>query len=250
VDAGVQIGAVCTTNAFCTADLGSTAACKLGADNNAFQFPHGFCSEPCTGVCPGNSTCLNNTFAVDGGTKSLVGFTSANGSCFKDCDTTAGATVCGDGFFCQTINSSGAGACLPLTPMPTGIAGQACKNDPTVCANPPSSGFCYPESTSSGATGFSGGACMADCTNGVSACGTDSLCVGVSSTTSFCIQTCATPGTRSTCRTNYTCSPLTAANGTPLPQGACLPDCQQTNWGCNRNPDAGQTCNTTTGACQ
>jgi hypothetical protein len=242
-DAGVQIGDVCATNAKCL-DLGTSGICKLGADDNSFQFPHGFCTEPCSGVCPGNSTCLLNTFPVDGGTKSLVGFSgpAGSGTCFKNCDPTQGADVCGDGFFCNVISQPGNAVCLPLTPMPNGVAGRACKNDPTLCANPPSSGFCYPESTANGLTGFSGGACMADCTNGNSACGTESLCVGVSQTTSFCIEKCSAPGARSTCRSpGYTCTPLMGQT-----DGVCLPDCQQPNWGCI----APKTCNATTGLCQ
>jgi hypothetical protein len=254
-DAGTQIGDTCATTADCTHDLGATAVCKTGSEtppansDGGWTFAHGFCTEPCTGTCDSNSTCLLNVFTVDGGTtKSLVGFAGTagqDGSCFKNCDSTAGADVCGAGFFCQAISQT-ASVCLPLTPMPKGVAGQACSTDGTVCSNPPSSGFCYPESTSSGATGFSGGACMADCTEGDIACGTESLCVGVSSSQAFCIETCATPHTRSTCRTHYTCAPLTKSDGSELPQGACLPDCSQPNWSCSA--DAG-TCNTTTGQC-
>jgi hypothetical protein len=180
---------------------------------------------------------------TDGGTsKSLVGFTGPGGTCFKNCDPTAGADVCGDGFFCEVISSAGNAVCLPLTPMPTGIAGRACRGNELVCSNPPSNGFCYPEILSNGqATGFINGACMADCSAGDN-CAADAMCVGVSQTTSFCIERCSGPGTRSTCRVpGYSCMPLN--QGT---DGVCLPDCQQPNWSCT----SPKTCNAMTGQCQ
>jgi hypothetical protein len=172
----------------------------------------------------------------------MVGFGGTGGFCFKPCDQTAAADVCGDGFFCQVLNWYGDAACLPLTPMPTGVAGQPCVGSELTCSNPPSNGFCFPDidSNTGDPTGFTGGACMADCSGGNN-CASDSVCVKVSGSTSYCIEKCSGPGTRSICRDpGYTCKKLSTSA-----DGVCMPDCQQPGWSCA----PGRTCDASSGQC-
>ena len=73
------------------------------------------------------------------------------------------------------------------------------------------------------ATNFTGGYCSRDCTTDTSVCAAGSACVGIgqNATSAECYATCATPNVQSTCRTGYTCAPVTGLAGVA---GICLPN--------------------------
>ncbi len=246
VDAGPQAGATCTTAAEC-AFLGAGAKCITAASEaqGGAAYPVGYCTVDCgpQGECPTNSECieLTNTMLPDGGLRTITGQDTP--VCLGLCDTSTNEP-CGQNTFCLGTGTGTEGVCAPYTQIPAGMLGSACTSA-TQCSFPPVNGFCFPESTSMGPTGFNGGACMADCTFN-DECGDDGTCVRVSTDgTSYCIEKCLNPGERSTCRAGYTCGVLTSG-GVPIPEGACFPDCSAPGWEC----EMGQTCNTTTGQCE
>ncbi len=244
VDAGPQVGNTCATAADC-AFLGAGAKCITAASEaqGGAPYPVGYCTVDCgpQGECPTNSACveLNETMLPDGGIRTLTGQDLS--VCLGLCDPETNEP-CGQNTFCLATQTGG--VCAPYTAIPAGMLGSACTSG-TQCSFPPVNGFCLPETGSAGPTGFNGGACMADCTFNRD-CGDDGLCLGVSDTddTSFCIEKCPGPGTRSTCRDGYTCIPLTSG-GMPIADGVCFPACDSPNNACDMG-----ACNATTGLCE
>jgi hypothetical protein len=247
VSSSVRYASQCSASAEC-ASLGN-ATCKTTADIGGFSYGVAFCARPCDsgGTCPDNGFCVASEYPFEGGTKSPLGL--GQDTCFARCNynnTFTGCEAIGTHLYCLPVGAGGAGACIPYTPAQPGTLGAACVGNTAVCEDPPSSGFCYPETTPQGPTGWAGGACMADCSGGNGyACGTGGVCVGVSATVAYCIARCEHPGTRGPdCRPDYTCAPLTSG-GQPLAFGACFPGCDAANNGC----DVGEVCDTTTGFC-
>jgi hypothetical protein len=249
VPSSVRYASQCSAPAEC-GPLGNDATCKSTADIGGFNYGLPFCARPCdaNGTCPDNGFCMPSEYPFDGGTKSPVGL--SQDTCFARCNYNNQVTGCeaiGTHLYCVPVGAGGSGACVPYTPAQPGTLGSACVGNTGICEDPPSSGFCYPETTSQGPTGWAGGACMADCSGGNGyACGTRGVCVGVSATVAFCIARCEHPNTKGPdCRPDYTCAPLTSG-GQPLAFGACFPGCDAAGNGC----DVGELCNTTTGFCE
>src|SRR6185436_10247158 len=122
------------------------------------------CTTPGT-VCGGNGSCIggpNSIFAVYG---------EGDTFCAAGCPQSGFQSTCRTNYACYGGTTGMPGFCWldPIPPFDGGGApdklGNACAND-TACQNPPAAdwGFCLPEVDSMGATGFTGGYCVAECT--------------------------------------------------------------------------------------
>jgi hypothetical protein len=180
-------------------------------------------------------------------------FGEASTLCYDLCTQT---DPCRTGYACYDVGLGTTGACL-LDPIPTApqppdsLVGSPCTVDSQcqVDGGYPA-GFCYPQTLSGAATGFTGGYCMGDCT-AVENCGNTAICLSTS-TFSFCADLCSAPKAgQSDCRANYVCEAwligLPDGGTTESTDGGyCFPNCNAAGAGwCG----TGFTC-TATGYCQ
>jgi hypothetical protein len=238
-----QVGGPCTTNADCAA-VGSGAICKLTSPSGV-GYPNGYCTVPCSGSnCPNNSNCvdfgqLDTQFGVTAYGENTAFCLAA---CNWDGDCNAPNYACLGGNAPDSTNTTftpGFG-CF-VSPPATTQTGQPCLSVAD-CAFPPTTGFCFQETTTTGSSGFIGGYCSADClgalfrsTDADAFCGTNSRCIvdGVDGSgnpnSASCYSQCAGPGSgQSTCRAGYICSSLTQADGGVESTGICYIPCQFT----------------------
>jgi hypothetical protein len=256
---GPQSCAGCCTQNFCVVPAQqSRFAC--GAQGTA-------CAQ-----CPMGQACQNG---ICGNTSACNAVTCASGCCANgQCQTNQSRFTCGlGGQTCQRCTMGqqcNGGVCgggpidggfpppfdggfpppfdggfpPPLdagTPVPTG---SPCTT--TQQCNPPAGAFCLSESLAGQTTGYTGGYCTAQCGTGM-ACSGGAACITESffgASQSTCRASCTQPGTQSTCRTGYVCSPSSLSS---VP-GYCRPRC--TVMGALSACQNGQTCNASTGLCQ
>ncbi|MGV3619533.1 MAG: hypothetical protein ACO1OB_01880, partial [Archangium sp.] len=237
------VGGACTSNSNCASGL----YCKTATVRGDATYPGGYCTK----ACAADTECgaAGNVCVVQGSGFQWYG--EPNSFCVAGCPSAGSQSTCRSGYQCEFGATGSPGICWlnPIPPFNGGgqatSSGNACTSD-AQCQNPPNPllGYCIPETGMNGPTGWTGGHCTADCSgdNTGSFCGNNATCVTLGTepnTSDVCLRTCASPGTRSTCRTGYACFAL--SGGTT---NICYPDCTVT--GC----DTGQTCNTGTGHCQ
>ena len=253
------IGDACTTDAECTAKSAGTF-CKKSttvksdgttASGQGYDYPGGFCTKVCTGDsgCPTNTKCLAFQQPLLGETEGL---------CVNKCTYRPSAKIsagevpngCREGYGCLPLTQAGAldsaGACWIDPPSADNTIGKACTAS-TDCGPPSLNAYCLPAANpnTGAATGWVGGACLAECgyANKAGYCGAGATCVMLDDGATnpddyaaYCFQSC-TMGGANTCRTGYHCS----AVSTTTSAGICWMDC--TNAGAQCSP--GYTCETT-----
>jgi hypothetical protein len=238
------------------------------------------CSGCCAqGLCVTPTQQTRFACGTNGGmcTQCPMGQACTNGTCATPvCDATTCPTGCCQNGMCNPGTSRFAcggrgqtcvrcgmnqgcnnGLCSGMTPTDGGIppmdggiittdagtnvpAGSACAGN-TAC-QPPAAAFCIAEVVLGQPTGYSGGYCTQSC-GANSPCTTGACITETGTAQSACRSTCSAPGTQSTCRTGYVCSPSSLSS---VP-GYCRPRCD--SMGVLASCAMGQTCNTTTGLC-
>lgn len=276
VDAGTtaSIGSACASDSDCAAipmtstdqQVGFVPFCKktaldlTSANGQGYAYTNGYCSKRCgfeqTSCGTGNRCFI-----------SLGQLGEFENVCFDGCTAD---TECRTGYFCLPYSNT-AGVCMPETMLVTlpdggvdlelkdagagfgGESGAACADD-TAC-QPPANGSCITEQFDGGPTGYTGGACSAECGIAIDDawCGNSGSCnpyaynVGDNKGPVVfwqCDRACgagglADGGTAGNCRTGYVCD--TSGNGYQV----CNPDCRNAGFDCG-----GATCNQTTGICE
>lgn len=188
-----KVRAKCTTNSDC------------GAGGTCYQnenFSGGSCEFSCkvNGVldprlCPQGSRC-DEKF----------------GSCFNPC--TLGSACERAEFKCQQFASTVTMCAIPIPEAANRLfVGDTCTAS-SQCASGTKQGVCMAQ--------WPGGHCSGLC-SGDADCGGIDTCISykdpaTQAATNFCAAFCYKPGTKSNCRTGYTCSPVTGTS-----QGVCLP---------------------------
>jgi hypothetical protein len=233
------IGGACTSASNCQAGL----FCKQTTTRGDATMPGGYCTK----ACSTSTDCGGGAGCIGGASTALAFFGESTGFCAGSCPSAGAQSTCRTGYLCYG-QTGAAGFCYLQTLPPfngggTPPAGAPCSSD-TQCQNPPDPalGFCFPPTLSDGgASGWTDGYCSADCglDNTGTFCGPNGACLTLGTAPNefdACLQKCPGPGTRSTCRTGYTCEDI--GNG-----GVCFPDCLAV--GC----PSGGTCDTGTGQC-
>ncbi len=264
------LGSACSTAADCTNVAGTTpnattnggVQCKTQQLVGGATYPGGYCTRRCTS----DANCGTAGFCVYG----LGDTGEAENYCMASCGGAFGS--CRTGYNCVTFGS-GTGApsgCLlggadgglydPFDAGPAGapgVQGGPCTMD-NQC-QPPDTGQCIPQTEADGGlSGFTGGACISDCTmNPTDAfCGDGASCVlflfsaadGLGDIIGgLCYGSCEAEadggqltvypdgGPTPVCRTGYHCNALGSTNTGP---GYCVNDCNVAGGGCG----SGYTC--------
>jgi hypothetical protein len=245
------LGGPCTSTADCTS-LGTGATCKLNTSTGNAPYPLGYCTLPCPATGSPGDPCGSGLGECIGSSQSeLPYYGEGDFICASKCDAPGTQSTCRNGYACY-----GDGFCWlnPIPPFDGGgfdtKVGQACTSDGQ-CQNPPSTdfGYCVTATGSSGATGFTGGYCTADCSfdNTGSFCGPTGACFGFDlsdgGTFAACLRTCATPGGGHSTRTGYSCFTGQANDGGVI--GYLFPACDAPGNPCPSN----YFCNSASGYC-
>ena len=251
-----NVGDACTQNADC-AGLGAAYQCKLTTSSGNATYQGGMCTK----TCASNSDCPSGTSVCVPG-QNLYG--EADSLCWADC--ALGGDCRSPGYACYQLGvSSAVKACwispLPVidagTPAGAGVEGSACTT--TAACQPPESGVCILETLPDGGqSGFPGGECTADCSRSPAICGRGGTCVGFRTehgVVQSCHAECNDPGQgQSSCRPNWVCGELQAADGGIAAKGWCQPNCNAPGSGCasgttcranDAGPGAGYCCDAT-----
>lgn len=249
---GPAVGAACANDSQCDLSLTATdqkysirGFCKKASITDptlsaGFSYPGGYCTKRCgfeNASCGAGNTCLIS-----------LGFIGEfENQCMTSCTS---SSQCRAGYGCFSMGSN-LSVCLPLTedggllpvvdagPGVPSEAGSACTDD-AQCI-PPSTGFCFRETRSDGGpSGFTGGACSADCTALAATRAADAWCgnAGVCNSYGFatgdglgpvvvwlCDHGCGV-GWDAGCRSGYVC------DQTSVESPACVPNCHNAGVQC------------------
>jgi hypothetical protein len=211
---GVNVGSPCGTDQDC-GNLFDAAICKTATTISGAPYPGGYCTTKSCNNCPSGSLCAG-----------LGCYGEGDRVCLQTCSANSD---CRSGYSCLILNGRlQAGVCwlssLPsCTPVPPNLIGNACAADSDCRYQAADGGFT--DSVCVNNQAYVNGYCTSACdVEGGPHCGTNSLCVPLTSG-SFCFFQCTKPlQGQAECRTGYVCEGTSGAS-----RGFCYPDCRNNN---------------------